>query len=183
MLNICWEIDCFWFHTIILCHILYLKGRRTKEEDTGFIIHKLAKFLEVCLDEWLSYISEKRNTYLHLNYFTIDQLVQLQRELVKIGTEEEPSLMIYPLLSAVKKDCTASDLNEALRQGQDQLNQVIFKHIYWRSFVGYGNLNAFFFLFSNIRYWNTCIIFNARVYYLYFDDQTDWGRVYLSCAC
>ena len=101
-----------------------LKGRRTKDEDTGYIIHKLAKFLEVCLDEWLHYINEKRNTYLHLNYFTIDQLVLLQRELVKIGTEDEPSLMIYPLLSAVKKDCTPADLNEAIQQAQHQLDQV-----------------------------------------------------------
>ena len=100
------------------------QGRRTKEEDTGFIIHKLAKFLEVCLDEWLHYINEKRNTYLHLNYFTIDQLVLLQRELVKIGTDEEPSIMIYPLLSAVKKDCTPADLNEAINQAQQQLDQV-----------------------------------------------------------
>ena len=32
--------------------------------------------------------------------------------------------MIYPLLSAVKKDCTPADLNEAIQQAQHQLDQV-----------------------------------------------------------
>lgn len=70
------------------------------------MIPELAKFLETCLEEWLRHIKDKRKTYLHLNYFTVDQLVILQRELVKIGTEEQPSLLIYPLLSAVKENCT-----------------------------------------------------------------------------
>ena len=100
------------------------QGRRTDEDDTGFIIHRLAKFLESCLEDWLKYINEKRNKYLHLNYFTIDQLVQLQRELVKVGTEVEPSVMVYPLLSAVKKDCTPADLREAMKHAQQELNMV-----------------------------------------------------------
>lgn len=45
--------------------------------------------------------------------------------MVKIGTEEEPSVMIYPLLSAIKQDCTPADLNEALNKAEQQLNQVI----------------------------------------------------------
>ena len=100
------------------------QGRRTDEDDTGFIIHRLAKFLESCLEDWLKYINEKRNKYLHLNYFTIDQLVQLQRELVKVGTEVEPSVMVYPLLAAVKKDCTPADLREAMKHAQQELNMV-----------------------------------------------------------
>ena len=66
--------------------------------------------MESCLEEWLKYIKEKRRSYKHLNYFTIDQLVILQRELVKIGTEEHPSVLIYPLLSAVKRNCTPGKL-------------------------------------------------------------------------
>ena len=45
--------------------------------------------------------------------------------MVKIGTEEEPSVMIYPLLSAVKQDCTSADLNEALNKAEQQLHQVL----------------------------------------------------------
>ena len=62
--------------------------------------------MESCFDKWMDFIKQKRKKYHHLNYFTTDQLVILQRELVKIGTNEEPSHLIYPLLSAVKSECT-----------------------------------------------------------------------------
>jgi len=61
--------------------------------------------MESCLEEWLEHIKQKRKTYIHLNYFTVDQLVILQQELVKMGSEDEPSKHIYPLLSAVKANC------------------------------------------------------------------------------
>lgn len=67
--------------------------------------------MESCLDEWLRHIKEKRKTYVHLNYFTVDQLVILQQELVKIGTEEQPSLHIYPLLSTIKHNCQQGKTN------------------------------------------------------------------------
>ena len=62
--------------------------------------------MESCLEEWLQYIKDKRRDYIHLNYFTVDQLVILQKEMVKICTGGKPSILIYPLLSAVKKNCT-----------------------------------------------------------------------------
>lgn len=68
--------------------------------------------MEKCLDDWMAHIKEKRKSYHHLNYFTVDQLVILQRELVKMGTdEEEPRHHIYPLLSAVKQNCTPGNEN------------------------------------------------------------------------
>jgi hypothetical protein len=70
------------------------------------MIPKLANVMENCYTDWLKHIQDKRKNHLHLNYFTIDQLVVLQRELVKIGTETQPDLRIYPLLSAVKANCT-----------------------------------------------------------------------------
>jgi len=70
------------------------------------VIPQLANFMEACYEDWLRYIKAKRQEYLHLNFFTVDQLVILQRELVKCGTEEQPSHLVYPLLSAVKQHCT-----------------------------------------------------------------------------
>ena len=69
-------------------------------------VPELANFMETCLIEWLAYIDDKRMKYIHLNYFTVDQLVILQRELVKMGTEENMSCRVYPLLSAIKSDCS-----------------------------------------------------------------------------
>lgn len=85
------------------------KGRRSHDEDLKDMIPKLASFMETCLDQWLLHFKDKRKSYLHLNYFTVDQLVILQRELVKMGTQEEPSHLIYPLLSAVKENCTPGE--------------------------------------------------------------------------
>ncbi|KAK3096790.1 hypothetical protein FSP39_003301 [Pinctada imbricata] len=98
-----------------------LKGRRSDTEDLGTIIPSLAKFMETCLEEWLKYIDEKREQYPLLNFFTIDQMVILQRELVKVGQDSEPSKLVYHLLCAVKRDCTKSDLITAMRQAKEDV--------------------------------------------------------------
>ena len=82
-----------------------LQGRKLKEEPVEKIITEVARFMESCLEEWLEHIKQKRKTYIYLNYFTVDQLVILQQELVKMGSEDQPSKHIYPLLSAVKANC------------------------------------------------------------------------------
>nr|XP_022293483.1 E3 ubiquitin-protein ligase rnf213-alpha-like isoform X1 [Crassostrea virginica] len=97
-----------------------LKGRRDEEgeEDVSTIIPRLAKFMETCLEEWLQYIDRKRDDYHLLNFFTIDQMVILQKQLVLMGGETDPSDLIYPLLSIVKHDCTKMDLIGALRKAK-----------------------------------------------------------------
>ncbi|XP_062591685.1 E3 ubiquitin-protein ligase rnf213-alpha-like, partial [Saccostrea cucullata] len=100
-----------------------LKGRRSEEEDVSTIIPRLAKFMEFCLEEWLKYIDQKRDSYPHLNFFTIDQMVILQRELVLMGGEVEPNDFIYPLLSIVKHDCTKMDLIGALKKAKGDVSQ------------------------------------------------------------
>ena len=80
-------------------------------EDLKDMIPEIARFMESCLTDWLGHINEKRETYKSLNYFTIDQLVILQRELIKFGDDKQcPSHLIYPILSAVKQDCTEGSI-------------------------------------------------------------------------
>lgn len=81
------------------------QGRQGPEESVEVMITEIARFMESCLEDWLDHIKKKRKDYIHLNFFTVDQLVILQRELVKIKTEEPPSKYIYPLLSAIKTNC------------------------------------------------------------------------------
>ncbi|XP_056014152.1 E3 ubiquitin-protein ligase rnf213-alpha-like isoform X2 [Ostrea edulis] len=100
-----------------------LKGRRNEEEDISTTIPRLAKFMEICLKEWLKYIDQKRDEYHHLNFFTVDQMVILQRELVLMGGEIEPSDFIYPLLSIVKHDCTKMELIGALKKAKVDVSQ------------------------------------------------------------
>jgi arsenate reductase-like glutaredoxin family protein len=102
-----------------------LKGRIDKEnEDVSFIIPKIAKFMEQCHDKWLDFIDNKREKYYSLNLFTIDQMVILQQELVKIGSGQEPSALIYPLLSAVKQGCTKEDLVRAMSVAKSDVERL-----------------------------------------------------------
>ncbi|XP_052807608.1 E3 ubiquitin-protein ligase rnf213-alpha-like isoform X3 [Mya arenaria] len=102
-------------------YIPKLKGRRSDTEALEDMVPKIAEFMEKCYGEWLEFIKEKRKIYLYLNFFTIAQLVILQRELVKMGTDEEPSLRIYHLMSAVKENCTQEDVVLAMEKAKRQL--------------------------------------------------------------
>lgn len=101
-----------------------MKGKvDSRNEDVIAIIPRVAKFLEQCHEKWLEYISEKRDKFYLLNYFTIDQMVILQRELVKLGSDREPSVLIYPLLSAVKPNCTEEELKEAMHSAKTVVDE------------------------------------------------------------
>lgn len=102
-----------------------LKGRiDDTNEDVSSIIPKLAKFLEQCHKKWLDYIDERREKYYLLNFFTVDQMVILQQELVKLGTEVEPSVLIFPMLSAVKQGCTKEDLVRAMSAAKEDVDKL-----------------------------------------------------------
>ncbi|XP_046581771.1 E3 ubiquitin-protein ligase rnf213-beta-like, partial [Haliotis rubra] len=95
-----------------------LKGHRGKE-DVDVFIQALANEFEDFHDEWMNYVSDKRDEYLELNFYTIEQLVFLQRELIKLGTDEEPSVHVYSMLSLIKPDCTESDLGLAMKTARE----------------------------------------------------------------
>ncbi|KAK3585584.1 hypothetical protein CHS0354_036771 [Potamilus streckersoni] len=101
-----------------------LKGRRTKNDDVTAVIPKIARFMENCLDKWIGHINQKRSEYLELNYFTTDQLVILQQELVKVGSSQSLDIKIYPLLSAVKENCTYEDLVDAMKKASKDVEVV-----------------------------------------------------------
>jgi hypothetical protein len=51
-------------------------------------------------------------------------MVILQQELVKIGSGQEPSALIYPLLSAVKQGCTKEDLVRAMSVAKSDVERL-----------------------------------------------------------
>ncbi|XP_052087598.1 E3 ubiquitin-protein ligase rnf213-alpha-like isoform X5 [Mytilus californianus] len=102
-----------------------IKGRTdSTKEDVSFLIPKIAKVLENCHKEWLQYINNKREENPLLNYFTIDQIVILQQQLVKVGTDKEPSPLIYPLLSAVKKNCSREELISSMATAKQDVTSM-----------------------------------------------------------
>lgn len=101
-----------------------IKGKVDDDnDDVSAIIPKLAKFLEKCHKKWLDFITEKREKYYLLNFFTVDQMVILQQEVVKIGSTEEPSNVIYPLLSAIKRGCTKENLLTAISLAEQEVDE------------------------------------------------------------
>ncbi|XP_052817087.1 E3 ubiquitin-protein ligase rnf213-alpha-like [Mya arenaria] len=101
---------------------LRLKGMKSTEENLPEMIQAIARYLERCLKEWLRHIQEKRQEHLSLNYFTTDQLVILQKELVKLEMEEEPIKYVYPMLSVVKHNCTQEDVQGALEEAKREVD-------------------------------------------------------------
>lgn len=85
-----------------------------ENKDISLVLQHLARFLEQCHSKWLDNIDQTRDTYFCLTYFTIDQIVILQKELVKAETDGGPSPLIFHLLSAVKRGCTKQDLAKAI---------------------------------------------------------------------
>ncbi|XP_076466869.1 E3 ubiquitin-protein ligase rnf213-alpha-like [Babylonia areolata] len=107
-----------------------LKGhRKTPEkgpggkEDLEDFIAGVAAFLEQCHTEWLDYVDRKRRDYPELNVFTVEQLVFLQQQLIKAGSEEV-SRHVYPMLSLLKEDCSPQDLEQALQDAMDRIDAL-----------------------------------------------------------
>lgn len=102
-----------------------IRGKVDEEnKDVSFFVPKIAKFLEQCHDRWLEFIDNKRDVEYILNFFTIEQMVILQQDLVKLGSRVEVSNLIYPLLSIIKHDCTREDLVEAMEDARIELELI-----------------------------------------------------------
>ena len=102
-----------------------IRGKTDKfNKDVSFFIPKIAKFLEECHDKWLKFIDNEREKHCILNFFTIEQMVILQEELVKLGFDTEPSNLVYPLLSIIKHDCTKEDLIEAMEEARKEIEEM-----------------------------------------------------------
>ncbi|XP_070188878.1 E3 ubiquitin-protein ligase rnf213-alpha-like [Littorina saxatilis] len=107
-----------------------LKGHRSKERDSGGIaddlevfIAGMAGFLEDCHKEWLQYVDQKRKDYPQLNIYTVEQLVFLQQQLVRVGSDDV-SKHVYPMLSLLKADCSPQDLEQALQEAMDHVDTL-----------------------------------------------------------
>lgn len=105
-------------------NIKQLKGRRNDKDDVITIMPEIAKFMETSLENWLQYLDKKRYEYQHLNYYTTDQLVILQRELAKVIDGDKIPPFIIPLLSVVKSDCDIDDLTGALQGANEELRTL-----------------------------------------------------------
>ena len=96
---------------------------KTDEGDISFWTSRLSHFMEERLQEWRKYIEKKRHDFSEMNYYTMDQIVILQKELATPDIGKGPSTLIYPLLSFVKEGCTKKDVDHAKRIVQSKLDE------------------------------------------------------------
>jgi len=93
---------------------------KNSEVRGGVVDHILilCEFMEDCLKEWLTHISDQRSKSYYLNHYTTEQLVILQNELAKLNTEERTNISskVYPVLSCVRNNCTIADLTKAMQE-------------------------------------------------------------------
>ncbi|CAG2194994.1 RNF213 [Mytilus edulis] len=98
--------------------------RDTIHADDSVIIRTVGKRLEKCYDEWLLYTNEQRDTNEVLNYFNMSQLVILQKELAKVGRNQTPCVLVYPLLFSLKQKCNVDDLKQAILSARQDLIDI-----------------------------------------------------------
>eukprot|EP00058_Branchiostoma_floridae_P013669 XP_002599157.1 hypothetical protein BRAFLDRAFT_68766 [Branchiostoma floridae] len=89
-----------------------LYGTRAAVEEQ---LTQLAKYMEVCLEEWLGAMDKARLEYDELNHFTTEQIVVLRKALAKmIDPSESVSPQVLALLSSIKPLCAEEDIRRAM---------------------------------------------------------------------
>ncbi|XP_078611724.1 E3 ubiquitin-protein ligase RNF213-like isoform X2 [Branchiostoma floridae x Branchiostoma japonicum] len=89
-----------------------LYGTRAAVEEQ---LTQLAKYMEVCLDEWLGAMDKARLEYDQLNHFTTEQIVVLRKALAKmIDPSETAPPQVLALLSSIKPLCVEDDIRKAM---------------------------------------------------------------------
>ncbi|XP_052809493.1 E3 ubiquitin-protein ligase rnf213-alpha-like [Mya arenaria] len=100
------------------------QGRKSDKEGIVEIMREIARFLESCLEDWQKHIKDRRNEFPLLNFFTTDQLVFLQKELIKFETNADPSVFVYPVLSVLKEHCTKDDIIDSMTKAKRKVLEI-----------------------------------------------------------
>ena len=91
-------------------------------------VQAVSEFLEECYADWLKLIEEQRSQFYYLNHYSTQQLVILCKEIVPLCRTDEAHIdqcridpTVYPMLCAVKPNCTMVDLGNAVKQAFQDL--------------------------------------------------------------
>ncbi|KAJ8011122.1 hypothetical protein DPEC_G00054910 [Dallia pectoralis] len=72
----------------------------------------LCRKIEMCLDDWSTFMDKQRSQHYYLNYYTAEQIVHLCNVLTEKNVNTKWDEKISMLLSFIKPDCTLSDVLE-----------------------------------------------------------------------
>ena len=71
----------------------------------------------------MKYVDEKRDEFFQLNFYTMDQIVILQKELSAQNDNSSESNRLYPLLSLANGNCSKKDVDKAKRKVQTKIDE------------------------------------------------------------
>ncbi|KAI0241298.1 E3 ubiquitin-protein ligase [Lamellibrachia satsuma] len=85
-------------------------------------IQAMCEFLEECYTDWLKHIELQRSRFYFLNNYSTQQLVILCKEIVSLCCSDKENIgnhsidpVVYPMLCAVKPNCSTADLGKAVK--------------------------------------------------------------------
>ncbi|XP_066291012.1 E3 ubiquitin-protein ligase RNF213-like isoform X3 [Branchiostoma lanceolatum] len=89
-----------------------LYGTRAAVEEQ---LTQLAKYMEVCLEEWVGAMDKARLEYDELNHFTTEQIVVLRKALARmIDPSKTVTPQVLALLSSIKPLCAEEHIRRAM---------------------------------------------------------------------
>jgi hypothetical protein len=100
---------------------------RKFENSTIKSINKTVKFLKDCHMEWLNHINDKYEEFIELNFFRIDQIVCLRKEMSSFITSSNKNInyqQLFDLLFNINNSITRKLLQEANKNALEKMYEL-----------------------------------------------------------
>ena len=100
-----------------------MHGLREHQPTVAHQIQAVCEFFDECYTDWLFHIEVQRRQFYYLNHFTTQQVVILCKRIAAFCFSDDRDVdpLVYPMLCAVKHDCTAVDLRQAVESAFQDL--------------------------------------------------------------
>ena len=94
-----------------------LHGLSEHRPTVALQIHAVCEFFDECYTDWRHYIEVQREQFYNLNHYTTQQVVILCKKIALFCFSDDHNTdhLVYPMLCAVKPNCTKDDLGMAVK--------------------------------------------------------------------
>lgn len=100
-----------------------LRGLSKHRRTVALQIQAMCEFFDECYSDWLHHITVQREQFCYLNHFTTQQVVLLCKKIASFCFSGEPNVdpLVYPMLCAIRHNCTVDDLGKAVKSAFQDL--------------------------------------------------------------
>ncbi|KAI0227837.1 hypothetical protein LSAT2_021672 [Lamellibrachia satsuma] len=94
-----------------------LRGFSEHRPTVALQIHAVCEFFDECYTDWMHHIEVQRKQFYNLNHYTTQQVVILCKKIASFCFTDDDNIdpLVYPMLCAVKPNCTKDDLGMAVK--------------------------------------------------------------------